>query len=81
MKKKYFVEITLPTAIITYYFTDLGGNNGAATFFYRYCKRMGFNKPKCLNHSTRWAREKSDGLTIDFEKIMNIEIHSIFNPQ
>lgn len=79
--KKYIVEITLPTAIVTYYFTDLGGNNGAATFFYRYCKQMGINKPKRLNGSTSWAREQQDGLIVDFECIKDVHLSSIFNLQ
>lgn len=79
--KKYFIEIKLPTATVTYYFKELGGNDGAATFFYRYCKQMGINKPKRLNGSTRWAREQQDGLIVDFEKIKDLEIYSIFNPQ
>lgn len=79
--KKYLVSVSMPTGFITYYFDDLGGSKGAATFFYRYCKLMGVNKPKCLSPSTQWHRQQHCGLTVDFECIKEINLSIAFNLQ
>lgn len=79
--KKYLVQVTLKAGYVTHYFSQLGGHAGAATFFYRYCKKMGINKPQCLSHATPHARESGDGVIVDFERIADIQLSSIFELQ
>lgn len=77
--KSYFVEITIDgKGSCTYFFKTRDGKNGAATFFYLYCKQMGIDCSPLLPRHT-WAREKGNGITVDFETISDLQLQSIFD--
>lgn len=73
----HLVAITSDTNYTTYYFKD---KEKSTSFFFNKCLNNGIvMQPMKPRHT--WAREQAGQLTIDFETIVPMTLHSIFELQ
>lgn len=72
--KTFLVQVSSKKGEITYYYNS---RVEATNFFNKHCKEMSTECSPLKDRHT-WAREERDGLTIDFEKIDDLQLQSIF---
>jgi hypothetical protein len=78
-QKRYFVRVEINgKGAVIHYFNERYGSKGAEMFYYDYCEFLKI-KPVPLVPSDNYARVAHTGVIIDFEKISELTIQSIFD--